>query len=393
MTRPRLEDVVLNDLAALSNQDIESCAKNRLDKSDSSFLRLLEALFASVNATYSLASFNVVSCNDELALVDVTYETDVLSSSGQIDRKSRSTGQLILKKTFDGWKIIEDTDSNTLQLLPYIKNTLSYVMWYEDCKKAKDKNWKITPDSRALKRIMLPEGDRLTSMALKEADSARYGYLRYRGYTREQIALMILEKYYKPAVTQVTGNNDVNQYTNVTDDQWDKWKYLQAQRILSYQNADPKCWLLARVKRNKKLLSPNINNGMMIGGTLITAKYLASIKRNINSRLTTKLYRDLFFAGQIIGNCGERTAELAREGRGMDGVRGMSLRGSLRSQARSAPWNARLRSTLFGNREARQAELGLRQCAAFARARGGKASTLRRGRWRSSESSLRSTDD
>jgi len=53
-------------------------------------------------------------------------------------------------------------------------------------------------------------------------------------------------------------------------------------------------------------------------------------------------------------DCAMRTVWRVKEGRGMDGVRELSLRGSLRSQAHSAPWNARFRS-IFVDRGARQA--------------------------------------
>ena len=51
---------------------------------------------------------------------------------------------------------------------------------------------------------------------------------------------MILEKYYKPALVEATGVNDINEYTNVSDDQWNRWKELLANKALAEQNAAPK---------------------------------------------------------------------------------------------------------------------------------------------------------
>ena len=129
---------------------------------------------------------------------------------------------------------------DTVEELPFAPGTLSHQLYLEDKERDKNSRWKVKPDTREAKTISLPEGTRLYQMALQEAGSPKYGYLRYNGYSEEQIAQMILEKYYKPALVEATGTNDINEYTNVSDDQWNRWKELLANKALAAQNADPR---------------------------------------------------------------------------------------------------------------------------------------------------------
>ena len=127
---------------------------------------------------------------------------------------------------------------DTVEELPFKPGTLEHKMWLEQKRKQENPYYRERP-TKGLKNIYLPEGDRLTNMAMAEAKSKRYDHLRFQGYNDKEITQMLLEEYYKPALVQATGDNNINQYTQVNDDQWNKFKDALINREMAYRNADP----------------------------------------------------------------------------------------------------------------------------------------------------------
>jgi len=128
---------------------------------------------------------------------------------------------------------------DTVEELHYKPGSYEHAQAIMKSMQEKDPRWFARPE-RALKNIFLPEGDRLNQMALQEARSPRFAKQRYNGFSEQQIAQWILENEYKPALVTATDlpENQINQYTQVTPEQWNKWKDVLANGALSRYNAD-----------------------------------------------------------------------------------------------------------------------------------------------------------
>jgi hypothetical protein len=129
---------------------------------------------------------------------------------------------------------------DTVEELSFAPNTMAERLWTEDQYRKENAKWKARPDSRNYETLSMPEGNKLMAVALKEAKSPEYNYLRYGGWTDEQIAQMLLKNYYIPAFRDVTGAADVNEFTQATPDQWDRYWDLQADRVLGNWNRNNK---------------------------------------------------------------------------------------------------------------------------------------------------------
>lgn len=135
-------------------------------------------------------------------------------------------------------------DPSNVENIPYRRGGLTEYETYAKGQRKANPRWQLKP-SFGDYDINLPEGSRLTAMALKEATNPRFSDLYAEGYTQKEIAGMLLSQY-RAGLVDVLGRGDpnfkadsINSYTNVTGDQWNEWKKRMAEHSLNTYNSLP----------------------------------------------------------------------------------------------------------------------------------------------------------
>lgn len=122
----------------------------------------------------------------------------------------------------------------------YDPNSLSYLIALRQSIKDSMQRmmaWESdVPKSRAPYDITMPYKNEFFDLAMQEAKSGDYKYLASQGYSDEAIARMIVEKYYQPALFEVTGKK-LRPTDELTPEQLNNWRDLQVNRQIAAAEA------------------------------------------------------------------------------------------------------------------------------------------------------------